>query len=85
MMDWPVLICLLAPTLLAQRVKLVNRRSLLQQMLIHEMFIGYDRNVRPRGTNESNPDHGGPVLVHLQLDIQFLNRISDIDMVQNVV
>ncbi|CAJ0960595.1 unnamed protein product, partial [Mesorhabditis belari] len=55
-------------------------KKLKEQEIIQRVLKDYDWRVRPRGTNESWPDTGGPVIVTVNIYLRSISKIDDVNM-----
>uniref|UniRef100_A0AAF5DBI7 Ig-like domain-containing protein n=1 Tax=Strongyloides stercoralis TaxID=6248 RepID=A0AAF5DBI7_STRER len=58
----------------------VNYLFLNEQEVISYILKDYDIRVRPRGTNNSWPDTGGPVEVSVNIYLRSISKIDDVNM-----
>ncbi|CAJ0577752.1 unnamed protein product, partial [Mesorhabditis spiculigera] len=57
-----------------------DAKKLREQEIIQRALKDYDWRVRPRGTNESWPDTGGPVIVTVNIYLRSISKIDDVNM-----
>ncbi|KAK0403400.1 hypothetical protein QR680_016895 [Steinernema hermaphroditum] len=56
------------------------KKKLKEQDIIQRVLKDYDWRVRPRGTNDSWPDTGGPVHVSVNIYLRSISKIDDVNM-----
>ncbi|KAL3997533.1 cation transporter family protein [Acanthocheilonema viteae] len=56
------------------------KKKLKEQEIIQRTLKDYDWRVRPRGSNLSWPDTGGPVLVSVNIYLRSISKIDDVNM-----
>lgn len=61
-------------------VVVVAKKKLKEQDIIQRTLKDYDWRVRPRGSNLSWPDTGGPVLVYVNIYLRSISKIDDVNM-----
>uniref|UniRef100_A0A0N5B9U9 Ig-like domain-containing protein n=1 Tax=Strongyloides papillosus TaxID=174720 RepID=A0A0N5B9U9_STREA len=57
-----------------------TKKRLEEQEVISHILKDYDSRVRPRGTNNSWPDTGGPVEVSVNIYLRSISKIDDVNM-----
>uniref|UniRef100_A0AC34QAG7 Ig-like domain-containing protein n=1 Tax=Panagrolaimus sp. JU765 TaxID=591449 RepID=A0AC34QAG7_9BILA len=60
------------------------KKKLKEQDIIQRVLKDYDWRVRPRGSNESWPDTGGPVVVSVNIYLRSISKIDDVNMEYSV-
>uniref|UniRef100_A0A1I7VMZ9 Glutamate-gated chloride channel n=1 Tax=Loa loa TaxID=7209 RepID=A0A1I7VMZ9_LOALO len=61
-------------------IVVVAKKKLKEQEIIQRTLKDYDWRVRPRGSNLSWPDTGGPVLVSVNIYLRSISKIDDVNM-----
>nr|CAE46430.1 glutamate-gated chloride channel alpha3B subunit [Dirofilaria immitis] len=61
-------------------ILVVAKKKLKEQEIIQRTLKDYDWRVRPRGSNLSWPDTGGPVLVSVNIYLRSISKIDDVNM-----
>ncbi|KAM3721755.1 Glutamate-gated chloride channel alpha [Dirofilaria immitis] len=61
-------------------ILVVAKKKLKEQEIIQRTLKDYDWRVRPRGSNLSWPDTGGPVLVPVNIYLRSISKIDDVNM-----
>jgi len=60
------------------------KKKLKEQDIIQRVLKDYDWRVRPRGSNDSWPDTGGPVVVSVNIYLRSISKIDDVNMEYSV-
>nr|CDQ04197.1 BMA-AVR-14, isoform c [Brugia malayi] len=61
-------------------ILVMAKKKLKEQEIIQRTLKDYDWRVRPRGSNLSWPDTGGPVLVSVNIYLRSISKIDDVNM-----
>ncbi|KAE9555319.1 hypothetical protein FO519_001478 [Halicephalobus sp. NKZ332] len=61
-----------------------GKKKLKEQDIIQRVLKDYDWRVRPRGSNDSWPDTGGPVVVSVNIYLRSISKIDDVNMEYSV-